>query len=99
MSEPSAAERPARPFGAGFISWPKWLGVQLLGGIILVALITLAMRPLLEGWAVRALGQGTMFMAGLVDWSRWREIRWPGFAGFAAAMYGGSFLVWYLLPD
>jgi hypothetical protein len=96
MLQPASSARSRR---AQFISWPKWLGVQFLAGVILIAVITLVMRPLLEGWEVRALGQGTMFMACFVDWSRWREFRWRPFLVLAALVYGVSFAVWYLFPD
>lgn len=62
--------------------------------------VTLAARPLLDdGPALRALGMGTMFVVGFVDWRRWREIQWRGFIAWVAFIYALAFAVWYLFPD
>lgn len=99
MYERPAAETPERSPRAELIASLKFLPLKLLVGVILVAAITLVARPLLEEWAVSALGLGTMFMVGFVDWRRWREIHWKPLAVFAVLAYGASFVVWYLFPQ
>jgi hypothetical protein len=104
VHERTAGETPTPParsrHGAFVIPSPTLLLFQLVAGSLLVVIITLAARPLLgDGPAIRALGMGTMFVAGFVDWRRWREIQWRPFAAWAVFIYALAFAVWYLFPD
>ena len=108
MYEHPARERPAPDRlppasparrGAFVIPSPALLLFQLMVGAFLVTVITMAVRPMVDERAVRALGLGTMFVVGFVDWRRWREIHWPGYATWAGFIYALAFAVWYLFPD
>ena len=111
MTAPGVHERPAgetpRPHATPAERRPRreptwslgWLPFGILLGVALMVPVHLALRPVLEDWAVRAAGMGTMFLAAFVDWRRWREIQWRPFAVWAVFVYALAFAVWYLFPD
>lgn len=89
----AAAERSAMR------SWLRWLPRGFAAGIVLTMLLLAATHPLLESRARQALAFGTLMSACVLDWSRWREFPWWGYAVSVAVFFGLAFAVWYLMPQ